>query len=147
MIPSGRIFQSPIYMIPAKVFTFTFKFTPIRQGGKMCRLFNRPTPIIPPTQEPYIPTFEFEENIIIKGGIRRIKVLVNLFTGFGPVIDFSNSSKLNKEEKIYLRDFAKTLSKELNIECDPNGYNDFREWDRVKEFAHRFAGLVKGKDN
>ena len=33
-------------------------------------------------------------------------------------------------------------SKELGLELDMRGRNDLRDWDRIRDFAHRFAASL-----
>ena len=35
------------------------------------------------------------------------------------------------------------LSNDLGLEFDMRGRNDLRDWDRIREFAHRFAESLR----
>ncbi|MFW9942485.1 MAG: hypothetical protein ACFFFT_15710 [Candidatus Thorarchaeota archaeon] len=61
---------------------------------------------------------------------------------FGPVIDFSRSTKLKYETRVDLRRKVKVMSKHTGIEFDMRGYNDFRDWDRIYKFSTEFAERI-----
>lgn len=60
---------------------------------------------------------------------------------FGPVFDFK-SKKIRQDTKKMVRRELRKLSRESGIEFDLKGCNDFRDWDRIRNFALKFAGMV-----
>lgn len=65
-----------------------------------------------------------------------------LYEAFPGVLDFSKESDLGFVDKRMLKLAAKGMSKDLGLEFDENGRNDFRNWDEIREFASRFAELI-----
>jgi menaquinone-dependent protoporphyrinogen IX oxidase len=39
---------------------------------------------------------------------------------------------------------AKGMTEDMGITIEDNAKNDFRDWDRIRQFAEKFAALVKG---
>jgi menaquinone-dependent protoporphyrinogen IX oxidase len=76
----------------------------------------------------------FEQVLINKYGFKPPMCAV-----FGPVVDFSRSTKLKYETRVDLRRKVKVLSKHTGIVFDMRGYNDFRDWDRIHNFSIEFA--------
>ncbi|MFX1276567.1 MAG: zinc ribbon domain-containing protein [Promethearchaeota archaeon] len=84
---------------------------------------------------------KFKERII-----KNFKFLPDFYLDFGPVLDFSKRSKLNYDERRDLRQNIKLLLGRTSIKIDYNGFNDFRDWDKVRNFTLNFLNiLIEGK--
>lgn len=78
------------------------------------------------------------ENVLDKRNIQ-----ADIYEAFGPVLDFSNTSRLNFLQKATLKIAAKGLLKSKKVKIDFNGRNDLRDWYKIREFAKKFAEIVK----
>jgi menaquinone-dependent protoporphyrinogen oxidase len=63
----------------------------------------------------------------------------DIYDAFGGVIDLSEDSKVGKLSRMALRLGAKEMSDEMGVKIDLNGFNDFRDWDKIRSFAGSFA--------
>ena len=66
-----------------------------------------------------------------------------MYEAFGPLIDVGEDSRMGFLDKRIAQSVMIGLSKELGLELDMKGRNDLRDWDRIKNFAHRFAESLK----
>ena len=66
-----------------------------------------------------------------------------LMEAFGPVIDMGPGSRMGFLDKKIAQSVMLGLSKDKGLEFDADGRNDLRDWERVKDFAHRFAESLK----
>jgi menaquinone-dependent protoporphyrinogen oxidase len=72
--------------------------------------------------------------------MEKLKFKADMYDAFGPVFDFSETSKLGYlTKKISIAG----LNESGNIEFDPNARNDLRDWDQIRSFAEKFAELIK----
>jgi len=71
------------------------------------------------------------------------RVEVEMMEAFGPVMDVGSGSRLGFLDKKIAQSVMLGLSKEHGMEIDMKGRNDLRDWDRVRNFAHRFAESLK----
>jgi menaquinone-dependent protoporphyrinogen IX oxidase len=92
---------------------------------------------LPTILDPDSATVVLEKEIIKRYGFKP-----SMCRKFAPVIDLSRSSKIKSEAKKDLRLSAKHFSRKTGIVIDMKGYNDFRDWNRVNEFALRFANSI-----
>lgn len=69
-----------------------------------------------------------------------LKFKADMYDAFGPVFDFSETSKLGYLTK---KLSIAGLNESGNIEFDPNARNDLRDWDQIRNFAEKFAELIK----
>ncbi len=76
--------------------------------------------------------------------MEKIGVTADICDAFGGVLDFSESSRMGFLNKKMLKTAAKGMQKDMGLEIDENGKNDFRDWDQIQDFAERFAVLMKG---
>ena len=58
---------------------------------------------------------------------------------FGPVLDMGPGSRMGFLDKRITRVVMLGLGKDHGLKFDVEGRNDLRDWDRVREFAHRYA--------
>jgi len=70
-------------------------------------------------------------------------VEVDMMEAFGPVLDVGPGSRLGFLDKKIAEAVMLGLSKDQGMELDVKGRNDFRDWDRVREFARRFNELLQ----
>jgi menaquinone-dependent protoporphyrinogen oxidase len=66
-------------------------------------------------------------------------VEVDMMEAFGPVLDVGPGSRMGFLDKKIAQSVMLGLSNEHGMEIDMKGRNDLRDWDRVRDFAHRFA--------
>lgn len=116
---------------------FNINIQEIIQKNKFLGVFRSNPFDLPVIISPEQADASFEQVLIERYGFKPPICAV-----FGPVIDFSRSSKLKYETKQDLRKKAKMLSKRTGIEFDMKGYNDFRDWDRIHKFSIRFAEMI-----
>ena len=70
-------------------------------------------------------------------------VEAKMMEAFGPVMDVGPGSRMGFLDKKISQSVMLGLSNEQGLELDMKGRNDLRDWDRVKEFAYRFAESLK----
>ena len=90
--------------------------------------------------------------VILDRVIRRLRLLfrragveAEMMAAFGPVMDVGPASRMGFLNKKISQSVMLGLSNEQGLELDMKGRNDLRDWDRVKEFAYRFAESLKKK--
>jgi len=66
-------------------------------------------------------------------------VEAELMEAFGPVMDVGPGSRMGFLDRKIAQSVMLGLSKEQGLELDMKGRNDLRDWDRIRDFAHRFA--------
>lgn len=116
---------------------FNVNIQEIIQKNKFLGVFRSNPFDLPVIISPEQADASFEQVLIERYGFKP-----PICANFGPVIDFSRSSKLKYETKQDLRKKVKMLSKRTGIEFDMKGYNDFRDWDRIHKFSIRFAEMI-----
>jgi menaquinone-dependent protoporphyrinogen oxidase len=90
-------------------------------------------------QDPEHAKKEYIEKVMEKVG-----VTADMYEAFGGVIDLSESSPLGVVDRKMLKLAAKGMTEDMGITIEDNAKNDFRDWDRIRQFAEKFAALVKG---
>ena len=70
-------------------------------------------------------------------------VEAELMEAFGPVMDVGPGSRMGFLDKKIAQSVMLGLSKEQGMELDMKGRNDLRDWDRIRDFAHRFAESLR----
>lgn len=76
---------------------------------------------------------------IAKRLIDNYNLKADIYEAFGGVLDFSESSKFGKIGKLALKAAAVEIKNEKGIEFDMQGLNDFRNWDKIRNFSISFA--------
>jgi len=71
-------------------------------------------------------------------------VEAELMEAFGPLVDMGPGSRMGFLDKRMTEMVIMGLSKEKGLGLDEKGRNDLRDWDRVREFARRFAESLRG---
>ena len=71
-----------------------------------------------------------------------IEIEADIYDAFGGVYDLSNSSKMGFLMKKMIKMAMKEITEETGIELNENARNDLRNWDQIRDFAEKFAGLV-----
>ena len=66
----------------------------------------------------------------------------DLHDAFGGTIDLSENSSIGKVTKSILKAAAEGMQKDMGLEFDKEGCNDFRDWDRITKFAEDFADIL-----
>ncbi len=66
-----------------------------------------------------------------------------LMEAFGPVLDVGPGSRMGFLDKRIAKTVMLGLSKDHGMEFDAEGRNDLRDWDRIRDFAHRFAVIIQ----
>ena len=70
-------------------------------------------------------------------------VEVELMEAFGPVMDVGPGSRMGFLDKKIAQSVMLGLSEEQGLELDMKGRNDLRDWDRIRDFAYRFAESLR----
>jgi menaquinone-dependent protoporphyrinogen oxidase len=70
-------------------------------------------------------------------------VEADMMEAFGPVMDVGPGSRMGFLDKKIAQSVMVGLSEEKGLELDMKGRNDLRDWDRIRDFAHRFAESLK----
>ncbi|GAH14236.1 unnamed protein product, partial [marine sediment metagenome] len=116
----------------------TLKLDEIFRNNKILGVFKSDPYDLGVILAPEAVAVSLEQNLINQYGVKP-----SICIQFGPVIDLSRKSKLNAETKKSLRTSIKTLMKKTGLEFDMKGFNDFRDWERIREFAEKFAEIVE----
>ncbi len=88
--------------------------------------------------------YEKQKEDSIKNKIlEELGIHADIYDAFGPVMDFSEDSKMGKINKSILKLAAKGMSNDTGIEINFEGRNDLRDWDKIRNFAEKFAMLLK----
>jgi len=83
------------------------------------------------------PDYAREE--LLEGVMERAGVEADLYEAFGPLMDVGEGSRMGFIDRKIAQSVMLGLSAELGLELDTRGRNDLRDWDRIRDFAHRFA--------
>jgi menaquinone-dependent protoporphyrinogen oxidase len=78
------------------------------------------------------------EKVMEEAGVK-----VDLYEAFGPLVDFSKGSRIGFLDKKVAQTVMSKDSEKTGIKLDMDGRNDLRDWERIREFARRFAELLK----
>ena len=62
-----------------------------------------------------------------------------LMEAFGPLVDLGPGSRMGFLDRKIAGAAMAGLSKDLGLEFDMKGRNDLRDWDKIRDFAHRFV--------
>lgn len=67
-----------------------------------------------------------------------------VYDAFGGVMDFSKDTNLRLFDKRALQMAAMGMEKDSEgaFQYDPNGKNDFRDWEKITEFATKFKNML-----
>ena len=90
-----------------------------------------------------LPDPDYAREELLEKVIERTGVEADLYEAFGPLIDVGEDSKMGFLDKRIAQSVMIGLSKELGLELDMKGRNDLRDWDRIRDFARRFAESLK----
>lgn len=74
---------------------------------------------------------------------KNFELKADIHDAFRGVLDFSEGSKVGRAGKVALKLTALGLEKEKDIPVDQDARNDFRDWDKIRRFADKFAALLK----
>jgi menaquinone-dependent protoporphyrinogen oxidase len=75
--------------------------------------------------------------------MERAGVEADLYEAFGPVVDMGEGSRMGFLDRRIARTVMVGLFEELGLELDMGGRNDLRDWDRIRDFAHRVAESLR----
>lgn len=67
-----------------------------------------------------------------------------LMEAFGPLADLGPGSRMGFLDRRIAGAAMAGLSKDLGLELDMKGRNDLRDWDKIRDFAQRFAEILRG---
>jgi len=67
-----------------------------------------------------------------------------LMEAFEPLVDLGPGSRMGFLDRKIAGAAMAGLSKDLGLEFDMKGRNDLRDWDKIRDFAHRFADILHG---
>ena len=71
--------------------------------------------------------------------LERVWVEADLYEAFGPLVDVGEGSRMGFLDRRIAGTVMVGLSGELGLELDMEGRNDLRDWDGMRDFAHRRA--------
>ncbi|OLS22916.1 MAG: Protoporphyrinogen IX dehydrogenase [menaquinone] [Candidatus Heimdallarchaeota archaeon LC_3] len=74
----------------------------------------------------------------IEKGFRKIGIKPDMYEAFGGIFDYSDNSKLTSLDRKILRLGARDLCMKIGF----NDKNDYRNWERVREFSTKINRLV-----
>jgi len=83
------------------------------------------------------PDYAREE--LLEKVMERAGVEADLYEAFGPLIDVGEGSRMGFLDKRIAQSVMVGLSNDLGLELDMKGRNDLRDWDGIRDYAHRFA--------
>lgn len=118
---------------------FTLKLEEIIKNKKILGVFKSDPFNLGPIIFPEHASDSLEEKILTKYGFKP-----SICAQFGPVIDFSRKSRLKADPKKELKKIVKPIMKKTGLEFHMKGFNDFRDWERIREFSIKFAEMVGG---
>ena len=75
--------------------------------------------------------------------MERTGVEADMYMAFGPVMDLGPGSRMGFLDKRIAGSVLMGLSKEHGTEFDAKGRNDLRDWEKIRDFAHRFAESLR----
>jgi menaquinone-dependent protoporphyrinogen oxidase len=75
--------------------------------------------------------------------MEKVGVEADLYEAFGPVIDVGEGSRMGFLDRRIAQTVMVGLSNDFGLEFDMKGRNDLRDWDRIREFAYRFAESLR----
>ena len=78
------------------------------------------------------------EKVMDEAGVK-----ADLYEAFGPLVDFSRGSRIGFLDRKVAQTVMSKESEKTSIKLDMDGRNDLRDWERNREFARRFAELLK----
>jgi menaquinone-dependent protoporphyrinogen oxidase len=81
---------------------------------------------------------ELLEKVMGKAGVE-----ADMYMAFGPVMDLGPGSRIGFLEKRIAGSAMREWSKEQGMEFDAKGRNDFRDWDKIRDFARKFANSLR----
>ncbi len=70
-------------------------------------------------------------------------VEADMYMTFGPLMDLGSGSRMGFLDKRIAGSVLMGLSKEQGMEFDAKGRNDFRDWEKIRGFAHRFSESLR----
>ena len=73
---------------------------------------------------------------------KNYELKADIHEAFGGILDFSEDSNIGRTGKLTLKMVALGLEKEKGMTIDKKGRNDFRDWDKIRSFAERFADIL-----
>jgi len=86
---------------------------------------------------------EYARSDLLEKVAEKAGVEAELMEAFGPVMDVGPGSKMGFLDKRIAKTVMVGLSKDKGLEFDTEGRNDLRDWDMIRDFAHRFAESLK----
>ncbi|MHA1170045.1 MAG: flavodoxin domain-containing protein [Candidatus Hodarchaeales archaeon] len=68
---------------------------------------------------------------------------VHISEAFGGLIDFTKESRMGFLDKKLMKAVGSEIDKENILKLNKETVNDFRDWDRVRSFARKYAVLMR----
>lgn len=85
---------------------------------------------------------EESKNMIVDKLKNKHDLEADFIDAFGGMMDLSENSNIGKVTKSILKAAAEGMQKDMGLEFDKEGCNDFRDWDRINKFAENFADIL-----
>ena len=81
----------------------------------------------------------------ISAVLNELGIQADIYDAFGGVIDFSESSKMGWLDKTILKIVSRRNTSGKDAVLKKNARNDLRDWDQIRAFEEKFAGLLRNK--
>ncbi len=88
--------------------------------------------------EPEKANQKYLENMMTK-----LEIKANIYQSFGPVVDFSETSRIGRISQGILKGVAKKDLEPKGFNIEYTARNDLRDKEKLKKFAEDFANLLK----
>ena len=85
---------------------------------------------------------EYAQKDLLEKIFTETGVTPDLYEAFGPLIDMTGNSRMGFLDKMISKTVITGLNNDLNLNLDPDGRNDLRDWDKIKEFTEKFVLLL-----
>jgi len=74
--------------------------------------------------------------------MKNYELKAEIYDAFGGILDFSEDSNVGRAGMLALKATAFGLEKDKGKTFVKEGRNDFRDWDKNRSFAERFADIL-----
>jgi menaquinone-dependent protoporphyrinogen oxidase len=77
--------------------------------------------------------------------LNELGMQADIYDAFGGVIDFSESSKMGWLDKTIMKIVSRKQASGNDPAIKKNARNDLRDWNQIRAFGEKFAGLLKNR--
>ena len=86
---------------------------------------------------------EYAQKDLLEKIFTETGVKPDIYESFGPLIDMTGSSRMGFLDKMISKTVITGLNNDLNLNLDPDGRNELREWDEIKRFIGEFVDIIR----